>query len=130
MTRIFVAVLFVAVLPRPVIAQSTNNDQLFAAGLGAYAAAAVIDAKTTIDCSLAHLCREANPVLVPLVNNHGVEFAMATKLAAQAGLGYALYRLRPRYRTQTAWALAALVGIQIAVDGINYSRLRAAERQR
>lgn len=125
--RVILLVLVLAI-PRAVVAQE-RGDQIFAAALGAYAVAAVVDAKTTIDCSRAGLCHEANPVLRPLVDRHGVEFAMGTKLAAQAGVAVTVLLLRPKYKTQTMWAMVGLSAAQIAVDGINYARLQEARRR-
>jgi predicted MFS family arabinose efflux permease len=100
---------------------------LFHSAIGAYAFAAVEDARRTHQCVEAGVCREVNPVLGRIADRFGIKTAMATKLALQAGTVATLVALRPDNRKRTTIAIVALTAIQIAVNAQNYRTLQRAK---
>lgn len=124
MTRLILTSALLLLLVAPAHAQTERT--IFRISLVTYAAAAIEDARETRKCVEAGICREANPALIPFVDRHGIKAAMAGKLAVQGGIAGALIVLRKKYSTQATAALAALAGLQIAVDIRNYRTLQRA----
>ena len=88
-----------------------------------YAGLATWDAALTVKCVQAKTCHEANPLLAPLVNRHGIKTAMTAKLALNTAMtGGAIYVARkyPHRRKTITAMLMSMAAVQGYVVYRNY----------
>lgn len=127
MTRIILAVLLLVGSAQTVRADVL--DTTFLVTLPVYGGLAAIDAHGTIGCVRLGTCHEANILLRPIVDRHGIEVAMGSKLAAQAGVAaFAGWAMR-RYPDQKKWIVVGFVtgtALQGVVVALNARTLRNA----
>lgn len=90
---------------------------------GSYIAAGVWDAYKTVLCvRTVYGCYEANPVLKPIVEEHGIEAAMTGKVAFQVGVVAAteyFWRKYPEKRPAILGTLGAMLAFQLWVNKHN-----------
>lgn len=115
-TLVFVLALLGVAAPARAQQRWAAEDRLFVVVLPVYGVLAWKDASDTIDCVKARVCHEANPLIRPFVDRHGITSAMTGKLAIQAGiaggLGYAMHRWpsKKRYILASFVTMTALQG--------------------
>lgn len=105
-------ILIMVLLARPARAEDWQRAAFHAslAGLGVFAWK---DAEMTIDCVRRQVCQEANPIIRPFVDRHGIERAMTGKLAVQAGIaGFHVYAWH-RWPARKPVILASLVTMTV-----------------
>lgn len=105
-------------------------DKVVVATVPTLGVLAALDAHGTIDCVRLGTCHEANPFLRPLVDRHGIEVAMGSKLAVQGGLVavslWAMHRY-PEHRKGIVLGLVTATVLQGVVVGLNQRTLRNAQ---
>lgn len=114
-------VLALVLLPSSAFAQSQRATHL---ALGGYITAAFFDASITSYCYGQGSCREANPVLAPIVERHGVVAAMTVKGAMHAGIAGLLLKYHQDSPKRVFWITVGLTAAQIAVDVVNVRTLQ------
>ena len=90
----------------------------------AYGTAAFIDTSITSYCHGASSCSERNPLLRPLVDNHGVVTAMAVKGAMHTAIALWLSSKKAEHPKAVLWTTVALAVAQGTVDAYNVKQLR------
>jgi hypothetical protein len=112
--------------PAPLLAQ-TPSDRTFHGLQAAYVGLATMDAVTTSLCVQRRTCHEANPILRPLVDRHGIRTAMTVKLATQGAISggfFYAWKHYPEHRKGLLLSLATMTALQGYVDYRNYQTLR------
>mgnify|MGYP003644112032 CR=1 FL=1 len=90
----------------------------------AYGTAAFIDTSVTSFCHGAQTCNERNPLLRPIVDNHGVVAAMAVKGAMHTVVALWLSSQHEKHPKAVLWTTIALAVAQGTVDAYNIKQLR------
>lgn len=104
----------------PVSAQAQARDEARThAALASYLTAAFLDVSITSYCQGRGECREANPLLAPIVERQGVVAAMTVKGAMHAGITWTLLRQHRHHPRAVFWTTLGLLGAQLAVDAYN-----------
>ncbi len=109
-------VLALAILPTTAAAQSEAATHI---ALGTYMTAAFFDTSITSYAIGKGNAHEANPILRPIVEQHGVVAAMTVKGAMHVGIAALILKYHKRYPKRTFWVTVGLTGAQIAVDALN-----------
>lgn len=102
-------------VPLSVLPASADSLKVHVALFG-YMTTAFVDTAETSYCIALKTCREANPVLRPLVERHGVVPAMAVKGAMHTGIAWFLLTQHKDHPKAAFWSTLALIGAQTAVD--------------
>ena len=126
-------VVLVLLVPRPAAAQS--SDALFNAGVVALLALDAVDAWSTYACVSEYptQCHEANPVIRPFVDKHGVAVAMGGKLAVNAailGVAALVRHKKPEWKKGIGLSLVSMGGVQVVVDVMNVRTLQTLRQGR
>lgn len=95
---------------------------------GAYVGLGVWDGYTTVQCSKLGTCHEANPLLRPFVDEHGIAPVMTAKVAFQVGTLALLCHWRKDHPRETMAALLSLIVLQSYVNIRNARTLRGVSR--
>lgn len=107
------------------------EDKVFAVAAPTAIALSALDAYGTKACVDRRECAEANLLLAPFVERHGIGPAMATKVAIDAGLivGMAWLRHRfPEHGKSTAAAAITMVAVRGYVVYRNHRTVEAARQ--
>ena len=105
-------------------AAHADPDRQFRVALGAYITAAALDGSITSYCVGRGECREANPLLAPVVERHGVVAAMTLKGAFHGGILGILLSMHKERPKVALWTTIGLLAAQVAVDAHNVKTLR------
>jgi hypothetical protein len=90
-----------------------------------YTTAAALDGYQTVWCSARETCREANPLLRPIVERRGVVAAMTVKTGLQAGISAWLWKTSEAHPKRNFWLSLGLFSAQLYVDARNYRSIQA-----
>lgn len=90
----------------------------------AYGTAAFFDANLTTWCHAKNICRERNPVLRPVVDNHGAVVGMTVKGVMHTGIALWLSSQKEKHPKAVLWTTVALAVAQGTVDAYNVKQLR------
>lgn len=108
------------------LAQADDDHRLDLASsvaLITYVGTSVADARFTVQCVHRHVCREANPLLAPIVNKHGIGTAMTAKVAFNLGVVGVMQVIShqwPERKKTLFFSLLAANAVNVAVLAHNH----------
>lgn len=134
MTRLLlVCLLLVCLLLAAPASAQTTEDRLFHGLQLAQIGTAAIDGALTVEC-VQHIvgCHEANPIMRPFVDQHGIVRAMTGKVAVNAGIGLGalwLWQRYPEHKRLVITVLSVFVAGNLYADIGNYRTVTRGTRQ-
>ncbi len=108
--------------------ERTLADKLAIATTPTYLALAAIDGWDTVACVRAGRCHEANPILKPVVERHGIGPTMTGKVVLQAGFATGVFWAMHRWPAQKKYIVASYITMTVLQGVVVVANRRTLER--